>query len=490
MKFKKTLSALLAGLMLAGSALAVSAGSRVYSYEDIAPRYTTPYYYGYNPYYYNNYYPYYYANNVLDRGVVYTAPTWNALTGRYDNCACAYCTGTADLTGYYWVNGVLHTAKDYYVNYATHTVAVTPAASGETSKETGVTYYESSIPSSVIKRKPAAEETEGSIIVTNPALLGSYNKPQTVYGTYYAYDKVDLNAYFNTNSMTLHLTQGEIQNFGTGFKMISADSSIVKVVNDYQGQKLVANGVGSTSVYLYTGGGVPFMKLSVTVVNYAYTPHTGHIDVEVGSWRLDKSGDCTPIVVRVDEDHAADPVKLSVVKGNGYIKDGKLYANGNGAIVVKAYNEKNTSIQGYAIVYVGQNVDALYDGYWTNVNGSITCDYWNPNLWGYDGYKINGWVLTNGGAYLPVISKVETTTSTTTGDTTTSEKTTTTIYSDLYDLLHKDYYGDVDALYRFLWTNGKLNPAVSGSEKWAAAMQEIVDDISADLARQIMGGKQ
>lgn len=490
MNFKKTLSAVLAGLMLVGGAVTASAG-KVYTREDF------PQYYTYNHSYYNPYYYYYtpYYNNIFERGPV-TPAVLNPLTGKYDNCLCPYCTGHADLSGYYWVNGVLYSAKDYYVNYAPHTtVTVEPTTAPVTdpSKETGVTYYESSIPSGVIKRKPAAEENKGNIIVTdgtvnavNPALVGSYNKYITIPGTYYAYDKVDLSTYFNKNFANLHMTVDEIQTFGTGFKMISADSSIVKVVNDYQGQKLVAKGVGSTNVYLYTGGGVPFMKLSVTVVNSAYGFHNGYIDVEVGSWKLDKVGDSTPIVVKIDENRKNDTVKLEVVKGEGYIKDGKLYATGLGAIVVKAYSTSNTSVQGYAIVYVGQYVDALYEGYWTSTNGNISCNYWNPNLWGCGGYKINGWVLTTSGAYLPVISKVETTTEKADGTTST---TTTTIYSDLYDLLYGDCHGSVDSVYKLLWKNGKLtSTATSSSKLWEAAMQEIIDDIAEDYAKQMNKG--
>ena len=481
MKLKKTLSAILAGLMLAGGAVAASADGKVYTAEDFAPVYK--YQYNCAPYYpyYNNGYFY---NWIYDRGPVLQA-VWNPVTNTYDNCVCAYCSGHADLTGYYWVNGVLCSAKDYYVNYAPHTVTVTPDTSKEVSKETGVTYYESSIPSVLVKRKPSASaEKEGNVIITdsgnvtvkNPSVIGGYNKHQTVLGTYYASDKVDLNSYFNTNMLSLNLTQGEVQTFGTGFKMISADNTIVKVITDSEGQKLIANGVGTTSVYLYTGGGVPFMKLSVTVVNSLYGAYKGYIDVEVGSWRLDKVGDSTPIVVAVDKEHCNDTIKLSVVKGDGYIKDGKLYANGNGAIVVKAYSEKNPNIKGYAIVYVGQYVDALYDGYWTNVNGNISCNYWNPYLWGCDGYKINGWILTNTGAYLPVISKVETTTTKPDGDKVT---TTTTVYSDLYDLLYGDCHGNVDTLYELLWKNGKLTDKNLGA-LYNAALQEIVEDITAD----------
>lgn len=485
MKLKKTLAVLLAGLMLVGSASTVAAGGAPVSTDKGVVM-------SYNGYYNGNcYYPYYNYNNGYFYNWIYDCGSnlkdyWNPVTGYYDTCTCPYCTGHADLSGYYWVNGVQYCAKDYYIYYAPHTVTATTTPTGKTSKETGVTKYESSIPSSVIKKTTTDTKEEGNVIITdggvtvkNPSLLGSYNKYQTVCGTYYAYDKVDLNKYFNQNTLGMSLILGEIQTFTTGFKMISSDSNVVKIYTDTNGQNMKAVGMGNADVYLYTAGGVPFMKISVSVTNALYGgTHNGYIDVQVGSWRLDKAGDSTSIAVKVDEAHKDDAVKLTVVQGNGYIKDGMLYATGNGAIVLKAYSTKNANIQGYAIVYVGQYVDAIYDGYWTTNGGNISCNYWNPNLWS-GGYKINGWVLTDTGSYLPVISKVETTTEKPNGDKVT---TSTTIYSDVYDLLYGSCYGNVDTLYALLWKNGKLNG--SYGSLYQAALQEILEDIADDLARQ------
>ncbi len=504
MKLKKTLAVLLAGLMLVGGAASVAADAPVYTDKGVVMSYDGYYKNGcYYPYY-GAYYPYYYGNPYCggyENGHFYNylydscwindsaklEAFWNPITGRYDNCNCLYCTGHADLSGYYWVNGVQYCAKDYYIHYAPHTVTATNVPSVEYSKETGVTKYESSIPSGVIKRsKTTTEEKENGVVITdsgvtvkNPALLGSYNKYKTLCGTYYAYDKVDLGTYFNKNTAAMQLIVGEIQTFGTGFKMISSNSNVVKIYNDTNGQNMKAVGMGNADVYLYTAGGVPFMKLSVSVTNALYGGfHDEYMDIQVGSWRLDKAGESTSVVVKVSEDRKDDPVKLSVVQGNGYIKDGMLYATGNGPIVLKAYNTKNTNIQAYAIVYVGQYVDAIYDGYWTVNGGNISCNYWNPNLWS-GSYKINGWVLTDTGCYLPVISKVETTTEKPNGDKVT---TTTTVYSDVYDLLYDSCYGNVDTLYALLLKNGKLNG--SYGSLYQAALQEILEDIAEDLAKQ------
>ena len=482
MKLKKTLSAILAGILLVGGAVSASAG-KVYTSED----FKTPV----NPYYYN-----YYYNNGYFYNWIYDGPrleaNWNPITGKYDNCSCVYCQGTYTPSGYYWVNGVLCSAQDYYVKYAPHTVVVAPsttvetAVTGEVSKETGVIKNESSIPSGVIKRKPTTTANStvsenvtitesGKVYIKNPAVLGGINTNLVVPGKYYTCDKVNIETFFAQNTYNLYLYPGDVQTFGTGFKMISSDSSVVKVITDEEGQHMKALKTGSAYVYLYTGGGVPFMRLYVNVGGGAYNTVKGYIDIEPASWQLTAKGDSTDIVVKADRDYG--DIKLEVAKGNGYIgNDGKLYANGDGAIVLKAYSVKNPAVQGYAIVYVGQYVNALYDGYWTNVNGGISCSYWNPYLWAYDGYKINGWVVTTGGVYLPVISKVEST---------VKPGTTTTVISDVYDLLY-DCQGDVDTLYKLLWLQyNNTRPSQSFDSLYQNALKEIMDDIADNYYKQM-----
>lgn len=521
MNFKKTLSAILAGVMLIGSAVSVSAGN-VYTKEDFVKPVTTVYPNGglyspypfYNGYFYNPIYDGYYAG--IYNGVNLEA-YWNPITGKYNNCTCGYCLGTITPSGYYWVNGVLCNANDYYIKYAPHTIKVetteVKTEPGDVSEQTGITYNESKIPTGAIKRKPAASaSTEGNVVITesgnvtvkNPSILGGFNATITIPGKYYPCNKVNIEEFFAKNTQSLYLRKGDVQTFDDGFKMISSDSKIVRVITDKDGQHLQAVGSGYAYVYLYTGGGVPFLRLYVNVSNQVYNQSQGYIDIEVANWKLDKAGDSTDVVVKADKKY--DDIKLEVVTGNGYIgKDGKLYANGNGAILLRAYSAKLTNIQGYAIVYVGEYVNALYNGYWTSGNGCIIGNYWNPYLWGYDGYKIVGWVLTSTGAYVPVIDKDATVvkpgtivkpgtvikpgTAVKPGITIKPENgsnTTIIVINDLYDLLYGHCYGDVSTLYRLLWLNYKANKPVQSFESlYAKAMQEILDEIAANYDKQI-----
>ncbi|MBR5445286.1 MAG: hypothetical protein IKV57_04140 [Clostridia bacterium] len=485
MRFKKMLSAILAGVMMIGSAAAVSAAGEVYVMQDVKAPAT----------HVNGYYNGYFYNPIYDD--VRLEAYWNPVTGKYNNCGCAYCTGVANLSGYYWVNGVLTSVNDYYAKYAAHTIkpdtTEVEVNKENVSEQTGVTYNQSKIPTGVIKRKPAAAASSsattnnvtisetGKVYIQNPALLGGVNASITIPGKYYPADKVDIEAFFAKNSYSLYLYKGDVQTFGSGFKMISSDSSVARIVTDKDGQHLQAVGNGYAYIYLYTGGGVPFMRLYVNVTTKPYNAVQGYIDIEPASWKLDKSGDSTDVIVKADKQYT--DIKLEVARGNGYIgKDGKLYATGDGAIVLKAYSAKTPAIQGYAIVYVGQYVNALYDGYWTNGNGCIIGSYWNPYLWTYDGYKIVGWVLTTGGVYVPVINKVDTPVK---PNAKPNDKTTI-VMTDLYDLLYGHCEGDVNTLYSLLWIYYNNNkPAQSFDSLYQQALKEIMEDIAAGYDKQI-----
>ncbi len=485
MKFKKLLAAAMAGLMLVGSAAAVSAdGATVYTAEELYTKYyTTCSVHGVR---YNYGYPcgtwcYYDGSYKLEAN-------WNPYLGRYtynpDNQA-----------GYYWVNGVPY-CYDTHQPYTPVVVSSTTTAATkpiEYSKEDGVTYNESSIPTTVIKKKPTvlapsevykpnvSYSSTGTVYVQNPGLLGSVYNCVTLPGTYYAYDKVDINAFFTANSYNMYMSIGEYQTVDAGFKMVSSDSSVVRIFVNSEGNQLMkAEKAGSAYVYLYTGGGVPFMSIYVNVA--AGTQSAGFVDIQPGTWRLDGPGSSTEIKLTADAAHT--DVVLSVDKGNGTIKTegGKtiLVANANGPIVLKACSKANYNVVGYAIIYVGKYVDAIYDGYWTTAGGNITCNYWNPYLWNYDGYKINGYVLTDTGAYVPVIDRVGTYYSKPTG-------TIVNVYNDLYDMLYDECYGDYNTFYNLLWYRYNLNkPAKSFEELYGEALEEILKDIEGAYELQLL----
>ncbi len=484
MKLKRMLSGAMVALMLAGSTVAVSADATVYTAKDLAA--TTCYTpCAIHSVQYNKGYPcgawcYY-------DGSYYLEANWNPYIGRYEN-------NYWNTPGYYWVNGVPY-CYDTHVQVVPTTTTTTTTTVNYAQVDSAVDTEEAKpvkeggIPNTVIKKKPnvatssAADDTykpnviigsNGTVSIKNPALLGSVYSCITVPGTYYAYDKVDLNKFFSANTYTMWMNIGEYQTMDAGFKMVTTDSSVVRIYNDTKGNQLLkAEGAGNAYVYLYTGGGVPFMRLNVNVS--AVTPsQKGYIDVKPATWRLDGKGSSTEVVVSTDKDYGS--VKLVVEQGNAYIKteDGKniLTATGDGPVVIKAYSTANTNIAGYAVLYVGKYVDALYDGYWTSNNGSISCNYWNPYLWNYDGYKINGWVVTDTGAYLPVIDRVGTYYSKPTG-------TVVNVYNDLYDMLYDDCKGDYNTFYNLLWYKyNQTKPTQSFDSLYGEVLADILEDIS------------
>ena len=498
MNFKKTLSAILAGVMLTAAAVSVSAGN-VYTSEDFfkAPVTQCSPYYNYYKYYNGCWNNGYYFNNgyfyAPDCDGLLLESYWNPMIGQFGTCACGLCEKSIVPSGYYWINGIYTSAHDYCTKYAVSTAPVqtveVKAESDKVAEETAPAQTTSRIPASAIKRKPAASAASnattssaaGNVIVQNPG----FSSCITIPGKYYAYNQVDIEAYFAKNTYSLYLYPDDVQTFGTGFKMISSNNSVVKIVSDENGQHLKAVGVGSANVYLYTNGGVPFMKLYVGVTNKGLNLPQGYIDVAPAAWQLAKVGDSTDVIVKADKQY--DDIKLQVVRGNAYIgNDGKLYATGKGAVVLRAYSEKYPTIQGFAIVYVGQYVNALYDGYWTSANGCITGNYWNPNLWNCGGYKVVGWVLTVDGIYVPVISKGNSVVVKPETDKKPSSSTTIG-YTDIYDLLYGHCDGNVNSLYLMLWQkyNGLINPGKSFYELYGAALQEILDDITANYDNQL-----
>jgi len=121
MKFKKMLSAILAGIMLVGGTVSVSAAGTVYTAEDFCkPVYSIPGYYGY---YYN------YLNGWGCDGLK-PSFVWNPVLGKYEACTCKTCAGITAPTlpgSYYWVNGVYYKADEYHKNFVEkETVTVTP----------------------------------------------------------------------------------------------------------------------------------------------------------------------------------------------------------------------------------------------------------------------------------------------------------------------------------------------------------------------------
>lgn len=375
--------------------------------------------------YYNPYYPYldsYYGMNYA--------------------CTCPYCTGF-NQSGYVYVNGLYYKAADYYAN-------VQVSASSDPVKHgSGTVEHQSRIPQSIIKRGTTdinKGETIKEPTLQDAAVDCYYYNPIFISGAkYYPASKININKFFEKNTYMLNLKSGEVQLFETGYKMYSADSNVALCYNDGKNQVLVAKNPGLTYVYLYTNGGVPFLRLEVLVSGTAYNTQKGLIDVIPGNWKLDGYGSSTTLHVWADQEY--NDITLAVVYGSAYIENGKVTATGNGPIVVKAYSKSKPEIQGYAVLYAGSYTSAIYNDSCTMNNQGVSCGYWNSNLWADTSYSytICGWVII-GPSYIPVLEKTSMTTSFPKTNITNSYLR---FYSDLR-LLVNQCYGNYDVIYAYL----------------------------------------
>lgn len=393
----------------------------------------------------------------------------NSYYGQGYQCTCPYCSG-ANHSGYVYVNGIYYKAADYYAN-----IRVSASSDPVVHETTTTTYQESRIPSSVIKRGTTdinkGEGIKDPTLTDNARYCYLYNPIFIPGGKYYPAGQISIDKFFEKNTYHMYLKSGEIQLFETGYKMYSADSTIALCYTDGKNQVLEAKNPGLTYVYLYTSGGIPFLRLEVLVSGTAYNTQRGTLDIIPGTWKLNGYGSSTTIDVWADKQYT--DIILTVVYGQAYIENGKVTAKSNGPIVVKAYSKSMPEIQGYEILYAGQYTSAIYDGCWSNGVQGINCTYWNGNLWADPSFDICGWIVC-GSSYIPVIRK--TTATITYPDGTIATFTSSMIfYSDLRDLVNQ-CYGNYDVIYAYLKQCQKHN-AKDFYDLYNMALDEIIRNL-------------
>jgi len=380
-KSLKVLAGVLTAVTILSSAMAmtVSAEAAVYSTENyftyVCPAPTTVYETWYNQYY---------GHYVLP----ITTPTVG--------------------TDCYYLNGQYYTVKQPTVVTEVTLPAADAAASGITSSTSAV---KSSVPRGVVRKTTTAISNAPSVELTTqstvtPTAACIYNPCTLVGGKYYPADKVNINKFFETRTYSIMMNSGEVQIMNTGYKMYSTDSSVVLCYTDGSNQVIKATGLGSAYVYLYTPGGVPFMRIGITVVsaNYTHQKDSPVVDIIPDAWRLSKVGDSTNLTIYAPEKYK--DLELKVAYGNATLDGNKLTATGTGAIVLHASSKSAPSVQGIAVLYVGEYVNSILDGHWQTVPNGICGNYWNPNLWISNDYIICGWVVVNGN-YIPVIKQCD-----------------------------------------------------------------------------------
>lgn len=238
----------------------------------------------------------------------------------------------------------------------------------------------------------------------------TYRDCKNIYfNKYYSYAdaKKELSKFFENNTYSITMFEGEGRYFDSDAYFVSTDSSIVYF--DESDNCLVAAERGSAYVYVYTKGGIPFMRLDVTVVS-AKDVKKNDVNVRLipDSWHLEGEGDSTGFSFRSNGYYSMSDFTLSIVYGSDIAKltkDGKLVATGTGTVIVRASLKENSDIYDDAIIYIGKYVSSIYDGYYTKNDKYLIPSFWDYNISDIKDCYISGWYKSDEGTLIPVLTK-------------------------------------------------------------------------------------
>jgi len=238
-----------------------------------------------------------------------------------------------------------------------------------------------------------------------PQVKPVYNPGMICGGKYFSASaaKEAIAKYFKSNTYEMTIYKGDKRPIEDNLNYVSSDSSVV-----YYNQTtstLIAKSYGSAYIYVYTDGGVPVVRLNVTVaqkrpskVNYSV------LDVEAKNWNIN-IGDTTELTYTSSSGNVYDSVKYEIVYGKdrAVIDGNKLTAVKNGAVIVNAYNKINSKINGIAIVYVGPYTNCVFEGKWSSCIGGIKYERPNDFVFHPIFTHIGGWIMSAEGIFIPVV---------------------------------------------------------------------------------------
>lgn len=319
----------------------------------------------------------------------------------------------------------------------------------------------------VYTKNPVKKSTCNSSIFaqSNVKPPKKYDYCDIIGGKYYSASdaKKELEKYFDDNSYDMYFQKGDERIFCKDAYYYSTDTDVVYF--NYKTGKLVAKAVGSADVYVYTSGGVPIFRLDVTVDRSFDAKGSPVLDVVPEDWRLEV-GETTTFEIRASNGKVYDDIKYTIREGSDNARittKGKLTAKRNGAVVVYAYSESNTNIYGEALVYIGSYTNAVKDGCWTKCDGGIRVDKWDNDIRDFYCSKVNGWIKSEDGIFIPVLKLEEVTIVDENGN--VGETTILTSGQvSLYDLL-KDAYGNKDEVVEIIKKYNLLKYGVSFDKK-------------------------
>lgn len=221
-----------------------------------------------------------------------------------------------------------------------------------------------------------------------------------------------LNKYFKRKSTSFYMTKGE-QRFFAGVYLLPADRTVLEY--DEETCMLEAKASGSTEVYVYSEGGVPFYRFDITVVNETAVRKAPKdiLCVTPSSAAVKIGSDVTFKVSAVKNGTLPDELYYVIEDGSecGSIdrKTGKFTASGSGVAVIRAYDPMDVAVYGEAVVLVGPVTSAVsyYDIDCKSTKGSVVVKNFST-IWKYYSY-ICGWIIGDDGYPVPVFRPIEAT---------------------------------------------------------------------------------
>ena len=313
--------------------------------------------------------------------------------------------------------------------------------------------------------KPGIVVKPGTVVKPGVVVKPGYST--IIGGKYFTISEAKeyLAKYFETNTYTIDLKEGDTRTFQAGSYFISSDPSVAYY--DYETGKIVGNDSGSADLYVCTSGGIPYFCIRVNVVNRLVNTkkESAYLKVTAEDWQL-SIGEKTTLTATASDGKTYDDILYTIDFGedNATVgaRSGSFLADANGPVVVRAYSKSNPKINGEALLFVGNYKNYIYDGYWSTTDDGIWVNGWGSEDVVLDYYSyIAGWIQADeDGLLIPVVKKLEATN--TDGEKTTILTGDTVDYAELL----KEAYGSkgdlVSIIKKYnLYKNGLLENKVT-----------------------------
>ena len=255
---------------------------------------------------------------------------------------------------------------------------------------------------------PGNKPTRPGVDFTKP-YIPTTTPPDTVKGQYYtvADAKAEIEKYFNDNTYSTQMTLTESRVFAENCYFYSATPAVVSY--NYRTGELVAKSLGTADVYVFSRGGVPLLRLRITVRSHnTYDPDdmADTLTVYPAEWNIPE-WKFSSVSATSASGKIYDDVVFKTVFGEDHLAvdgdDGVYMTYGEGVAVVRAYRESDSTVYGDTVIYSGKYNSAVRLGRWYAKDGVFHIREWCYDI-ASPFTKVTGWIKTEGGMLIPVVS--------------------------------------------------------------------------------------